>query len=195
MGTKRVTLVGFVTVAVSLMVLSAAWACTGQPQVFSVSPLTATAGSEVTMRGNEVAEGTPIELRWNGVAGPKLAEATAAETGNFVLAFTVPADAEPGVYSLMVVAGQGEAEAGVGRTTFEVAADPQAASAAGGPGTPQGFHAPVDSVGLDVPASPASATALTAGVLLLAVGASGLFGGFAVATVSRRRALAHQPLR
>lgn len=193
MSTRRVSVVSFVTAMLGVALLSTAWACTGQPQVFSVSPLAATAGSEVTMRGDAVAPGTAVELRWNAVAGPKLAETTADEAGQFAMSFAVPADAEPGVYSLMAIAGEGDADAGVGRTAFEVAADPQAGDE-GQASAPSGFAAD-QPTSLHTADQTGMTPALAAGVALLSVGAIALFGGFAVATAQRRRALAVRPTR
>lgn len=182
MRTRLIGGMALVGVVGAMGSLSTAWACTGQPQVFSVSPLTAPVGAQVTMRGEAVAATTPVELRWNGVAGPKLAEVTADSRASFELAFTVP-DVAPGVYSLAVVTGQGTAVA-VGRTTVEVSgagASPAPALA----GT--GFASATDAVGLNSLGS-SSSTAMLTGVGLLAFGSVALLGGVAVATQRRRRA-------
>lgn len=183
---RLLTVAGSLVAAVGLALLGTAWACTGQPQVFSVSPLTAAAGSEVEMRGDAVAPGTPVAVRWNGVSGPKLAEVTADRRGEFALSFAVPADAEPGVHSLMVVAGEGEADAGVGRTTLQVAADPQA----GSPTQADSGFAAEEVTSLQAAEQAGTSPALAAGVVLFTVGVVGLFGGFALATTQRRRASA-----
>lgn len=180
MAARRFGLGLLASAAVVVGMLGVAYACTGQPQVFSVSPLTAPVGAEVTMRGEAVAVATPVELRWNGVAGPKLAEVTAGADASFALTFTVP-DVEPGVYSLMVVTGEGTTA--VGRTAFEVSgAGAQAAMA------DSGFAAETEMAGLDAPVGVGPSAALLAGVSLLAFGSVALLGGFAVATARRRRA-------
>lgn len=189
---RRTMLLSFVAAALGVLVLSAAWACTGQPQVYSVTPLNATAGSEVTMRGGLVAPNASLELRWNGVAGPKLAETVVEPDGTFAMSFAVPDDAEPGVHS--VVAVSPVRDVGVGRTAFEVVADPRAdtGAAASQAGATQGFVA-AETVGLDAAAPSGASTALVAGTVLLSLGAAGLFAGFTVATLARRRAYAARP--
>jgi len=178
MGTKRGGVMLFIGIAVVLGTLAAAWACTGQPQVFSVNPITAPVGAQVTMRGEAVAVGAPVELRWNGVAGPKLAEVTADSRAGFEMVFTVP-EVAPGVYSLVVVTRDGAAA--VGRTAFEV-------SGAGTVTADSGFASATQAAGLDAAVPVGSSAALLAGVGLLAAGGVALFAGFAVATVRRRRA-------
>jgi len=166
-----------------MVVVGTAWACTNQPQVFSVTPLGSVAGAEVTMRGEAVPAEASVELRWNGVAGPKVAEVTADRVGSFALAFTVP-DVAPGVYSLIVVpAGS---NAGLGRAAFEVRGAPGAA------GTPVeaigSFASNPQAVSLSQPAGVSSFTGLAVGMGMLGFGVVALFTGFAVATVRRRAA-------
>lgn len=162
-----------------------AWAWTGQPQVYSVTPLAATAGSEVTMRGGLVAPGHELELRWNGVAGPKLAETTVEDDGTFAMSFTLPADAEPGVHTVIAASEGVGVGVGVGRSAVEVVAHPLDEPAAAGDGFVAG-----EAPGLQAAEQSGTPAALIAGAALLTVGAVGLFGGFAVTTVQRRRALA-----
>lgn len=182
---QRAMVAVVMSTAVCVGMLGVAWACTGQPQVFSVSPLTAPVGAEVTMRGEAVAVATPVELRWNGVAGPKLAEVTAGADASFALSFTVP-EAEPGVYSLVVVT---DGAAAVGRTAFEV-------SGAGAQAADSGFASATEAAGLEgAPTGVGSSAALLAGAGLLAFGSVALVGGVAVATLRGRRALARQPLK
>lgn len=189
MRIRRITMASLALTALGAVLLSTAWACTGQPQVFSVTPLAATAGSEVTMRGGLVAPGRELELRWNGVTGPTLTRTVVDEEATFAMAFTLPEDAEPGVYS--VVAVSDDQGVGVGRSAIEVLADPGAEQAA--VGSAEGFAAE-EAPGLNVAdqADPVTAP-LVAGVALLSLGVAGLFAGFALATVQRRRAMAQQP--
>jgi len=166
--------------------LSGAWACSGQPQVFSVSPLTAPVGAEVTMRGAGVTAMTPVELRWNAVSGPVLAQATANKEAAFEMAFKVPA-AEPGVYSLVLVSKANGVTA-AGRTTFEVSG--AMATAARAPAMADaGFAAATEAASLSSPAGNGSSSTMLAGVGLLAFATVAL-GGLALATVRRRPALA-----
>ncbi len=191
---KRYAVLGFALAAIALAIAGQAWACTGQPQVFSVTPLSAVSGAQVTMHG-EAALAQTLELRWNGVAGPKLAQVTTDQVGNFTLAFTVP-DVAPGIYSLVVVAAGDDAlaqearlaGAGVGRAAFEVQ------GASGSTGRPAvetvgSFASDAQSVSLHQPDRINSSTGLAVAMGLLGFGAVALFTGFAVATV-RRRSLA-----
>jgi len=181
---KRYAVAAFVGVAFTMVIAGGAWACTNQPQVFAVRPLAAVAGAEVTMHGEAAPAHAPVELRWNGVAGPKVAEVTANNVGNFAMAFTVP-DVAPGVYSLMVVpAGS---SAGLGRAAFEVRGAPGAA------GTPMAtagsFATSQQAASLIQPAGVSSFTGLAVGVAF-GLGTLALGSGFALATVRRRPALA-----
>jgi hypothetical protein len=173
---------GYAVVVMALLVLgwaSMALACTVQPQVrYSLLPESATPGSTVMVEGKNVATQSPVEIRWNGVGGKVLASATPLN-GAFSVPVQVP-EAEPGIYSLMLVTEK----AGVGRTAFEVIAP-----AADGPATrpaaqlwprpPEG-PVPTDGVG----------NAALVGVGLLAVGIVGLFAGSTAVVAYRRRAMA-----
>ncbi len=178
---RRYGVAVFAAAAVTIVVASGAWACTNQPQVFSVTPLAAVAGAEVTMRGEAVPANSAVELRWNGVAGPKVAEVTADQVGNFAMAFTVP-DVAPGVYSLTVVPNG--ATAGLGRAPFEVR------GAAGAPGTSLqtvgGFASDPQPASLHEPAGANPVSGLAAGMAIFGFGAVALSAGFTVATVRRR---------
>lgn len=184
MTVRRAMLLSFVAAAVGVGLLGAAWACTGQPQVFSVTPLGATAGSEVTMRGGLVAPGRELELRWNGVAGPTLADTTVDEDARFAMSFAIPDDAEPGVYA--VVAVSDDRGVGVGRSAVEVVADPGEESAA----TADGFAAGEEAAGLAAAEQTGTSPMLAAGVAMLSLGAVGLLAGFGWATARRQRAVA-----
>ena len=186
MTTRRMVVAAVVGLAAVLGTLSTAWACTGQPQVFSVSPVTAPVGAEVTMRGTGVTATTPVELRWNGVSGPVLAQATPDKEAAFAMTFTVP-NVEPGVYSLVVVTNV-NGVAAAGRTTFEVSG--AGATAVRAPALADtGFAAAAEAASLSSPAGTGSSSSMLAGVGLLAF-ASVALGGLVVATLRRRPALA-----
>lgn len=151
-----------------------AFACTvAPPEVYSILPESAAPGSTVVVQGKAVRSDAPIDIRWNGVGGQRLAVATAA-SGDFSVPVKIPA-VSPGVYSLSVVAADGR----VGRTAFEVTALPGSAPAAPAPLWLSNAERPATT-------SPGS-TVNPAGVALLAVGLVGLFAGSAVAVTRRRR--------
>lgn len=177
----RTRLAGLGIIGVAVLVLawaSVAFACTVQPQVrYSLLPESAEPGSAVMVEGRNLVTESPVEIRWDGVGGQVLAEATPVD-GALSVPVQVP-DVAPGVYSLMLVTEN----AGVGRTAFEVT------GAAGDAPAPVSAAQlwPSPTVGL-VTANPAAGPSL-AGVALLAVGLVGLFAGSAVAVTRRRRAL------
>lgn len=178
MGMRRVR---YGVMGVSLLVLgwaSVVFACTVQPQVsYSLLPQSASPGSTVMVEGRNVKSQSPVEIRWNGVAGKVLASATPVD-GAFSVPVQVP-EAAPGIYSLMLVTDN----AGVGRTAFEViggAADP-----AGVKSSAQLWPRPAQGYG---PGDGAATSPSLVGVGLLAVGVVGLFAGSAAVVVGRRRA-------
>ena len=68
--------VGFLGVlAVPLIVASLAWACVPRGTV-KVSPTSGPSGSTVTVTASGFPRDTPIDVRWNGQKGPRLATGT-----------------------------------------------------------------------------------------------------------------------
>lgn len=182
MRTTRATAVGTAVsiMAVGLLAMGGlAWACTPQTKVLSAAPASGTAGTALTLRGNAVAPGQPVEIRWNGVRGQRVGQAVADADGEFVGQAVAP-DVPPGVYFLVVVAGE---DAGVGRMAFEVtSAEPAADTTTAPTGELWSSQAP----------SPAStsgglAPGLVAGIALLGGGLVALFAGATVAAVNSRR--------
>lgn len=180
MSTTRATTMGTavsVLVAALLAMGGLAWACTPQTKVLSAAPASGTAGTALTLRGNAVAPGQPVEIRWNGVRGQRVGQAVADADGEFVGQAVAP-DVPPGVYFLVVVAGE---DAGVGRMAFEVTSAEPAADTAAPAGDLWSSQAPS-------PASTAGGLApgLVAGIALLGVGLVALFAGATVAAVNSR---------
>lgn len=165
----HVLLGAFVVITVAWT--GAAFACTAQPQVYSLQPESATPGSAITVSGESVTGSSPVEIRWNGVGGPLLATATPVQ-GRFATQVKVP-NVSPGIYSVMLVTSDGTA-----RAAFEVVG---AAAPAPAPAAPLWANAGAPAV--DSHASPGPSSL---GVALLAVGLAGLFAGSAVAVVRRR---------
>lgn len=153
---KMVSRMAGVAVVLVLTAASAAWACTGQPRIYGLSSTSGAAGTAVTMSGSGAVPNSPVEIRWNGVEGTKLAETTADGAGQFSAVVRVPSVA-PGTYTLTAVSN-----GTVARHVFDVAG---AASPASAPD--RGF-----------------APAASAGLGLIALGMAGLLGG--IVTSRRR---------
>jgi len=127
---------GIGTMLAAMVMLSAAslaLACTGQTRILSITPQAGSPATAITVKGEAIVPGTPVEIRWNGLNGAELANATAGPGGTFSAAVNVP-EAAPGVYYLVVSAG----ETAVARNAFEVTESASAsngrASAANVPG-------------------------------------------------------------
>ena len=186
MQVRRVSVALATGVAVVLGLASVAWACTPTARVLSVSPGTASPGSQVDIAVESVSTQGPVEIRWNSLTGERLA--TATWNGEAYAASVAVPEVAPGVYTLVATADG----AGVARTSFEVtpatAAVPTPAAAV----TPADRWAP--RAVLD--AAPSGANpGVVAGSALLAVGLVSAFAGFAVAAGRRRRVLAEVPER
>lgn len=173
--------------AVVLGASSLAWACSAQARVLAANPPAGLARSPVTVRGEAVTPSQAVEIRWNSVQGERVGSAVADASGNFSAQATVP-DAAPGVYSLIVVAG----DTGVGRMAFEVtpALDTQPVAALSPASHLNGARSAWDSPArTQEPSSSPGGLGLGAGVGLLAVGLVVLFAGSTVAVTRRRRVI------
>lgn len=169
-----------VTAAAVLAWSSTAFACSAQPQVrYSLLPEASAPGATVLVEGEYVRSRQPVEIRWNGVAGPLLAIAK-PERGALAVQVKVP-EVAPGIYSLMLVSK----DAGVGRTPFEVTGSAEDAPAALSATKLWPGAADAPALAAEVPVASSMI-----GVALLAVGLSGLFGAATVAVAHRRRVLA-----
>jgi hypothetical protein len=83
---------------------SAAWACVSGP-VVNLSTISAKAGEQVTLTGTGFRSPDPVQIRWNALDGPIIAEVAKPSSDQTVSAtFTVPAGTAPGSY--VVVVGQ-----------------------------------------------------------------------------------------
>ena len=179
---RRLPVAGAAVLAGLLGPLSVAWACTGASASTSLSPASGVAGSTVVVTGANYAPGT-VEVRWGGVTGPILGTTPG---GNFTSTVKVPAEAPAGVYYLVAVQrdGAGGVESKVA-DTFEVTGGPAGASDA----VPQGqslWSGSSSGLGTDVPQSGGPSPFVIGGAAL-AVGMVGLFGGFTLLAISRRR--------
>lgn len=182
MGIRRAT---YAMVAIGMVTLfgwgSVAFACSPQPQVYSLLPESAAPGETVVVRGQSITSRAPVEIRWNGVTGDVLATAAPGPDASLSVPVRIP-DVSPGVYSLMLVTVDG----GVARTAFEVTA--AAGSAHASPVSVQTALWPtVDGAPA---ASSEGAAPLTIGLTMLATGLVGLFAGSALLVARRRRVVA-----
>jgi len=198
MRKKGLTLVA--TVFGALAIASFAWACTGQPQVFMLTPQTGPSGVEVTVAGQMVTQG-PVEIRWtgNGISeGLKLADSFAGPNAAFSIPVRIPQSA-PGVYYITVEAG----DRSIARTTFEVTGETAVSAAPVSGQARQSRTVPADlwrgftdasdsSFQESGPASlsdPAPGQGSLVGLALSGTGAVAL-GGLSVVAMQRRRVVA-----
>lgn len=164
------------------------WACTVQARIVAVTPESGAERSTLTVRGEGLgssADGTPtpVEIRWNGIRGAVLATATVDNAGRFSTVAEVP-PAAPGVYSLVAVAKG----VGIGRIAFEVtgssASGAPALAASGATQDRLWATSPAGSAGNGPPIG------VAVGAALFGLGIVGLFSGFTVVALRRRRAAA-----
>ena len=187
---KRLSTFGPVAgTAVLLLMAGAVWACTAQPRIFSLGPQVGPVGMEIKLEG-QTARNVPVEIRWNSNQGAAIGEGLSDFNGNFSVPARIP-DAEPGMYFLVVTAG----EAGVVRTAFQVTSEgvsdavEELPAAAGSSDLWRGFSGSAGSVeaeGGAVATSAGSAVGAALGGAFFALGAAALVGlGFL--SLRRRR--------
>ena len=80
---------------------SAAWACVSGP-VVNLSTVTAKPGDEVTLTGTGFRQADPVQVRWNALDGPIVAEMAKPDNQRITANFTVPAGTAPGNYVVIV---------------------------------------------------------------------------------------------
>jgi len=172
-----------------LLALSAglAWACTPQA-TFVLSPQTGLGGSPTFLSGEGAAPNVPVEIRWNGLSGPKMAETVSAANGSFAVEVNVP-QAASGFYNIVAVPQA--PDAAVARQPYQVSGAGSAAS--GNSELWRGFTS--NSVSLDSPEPvttplPEGATWVGAGIALLAVGTAGAITAVAIGARKRSKARA-----
>ena len=81
---------------------SAAWACVSGP-VVNLSTVQAKPGEQVTLTGTGFRQADPVQVRWNALDGPVLAEVAKPESNQTITAtFSVPQGTVPGSYVVIV---------------------------------------------------------------------------------------------
>jgi hypothetical protein len=84
-----------------LVAAATAWACVSGPAV-NLSTVNAKPGQEIQITGTSFSKPDPVTVRWNALDGPVVATLPAPNNQNIAGAFTVPADAKPGNYVLII---------------------------------------------------------------------------------------------
>lgn len=177
---RRMVVAGAVAAGALVMVAAAAFACTALP-TGTLNQLTGAPGSSVQFSGTiwEPALG-PIDVRWNSLNGPILAQVTPNAQSNLgPVSITVPANAAPGYYFLAVAPDRAPAGTTTVRVPFQVTG---AAPASG----------PQPRVLLPSTAPASSHAGVGALALLAAMGLAGL-GLFGVGGVSLARSARRAP--
>lgn len=157
----------------------AAWACVPQPLVYVEPMSSGPAGSQVTVTASAISG--DAEIRWNSSQGPQLATATGP---HFSVPVTVPADAQQGLYSVLVLSrAPGGAVTGSGQAAFLVTApggSPTGGPASGAPATGGPASGAPSAGGAASASTPKPRASHSAGGVR---GAGLVFGGLAVLLV------------
>ena len=89
-------------IAVLGIAASAAWACVSGP-VVNLSTVTAKPGDQVTLTGTGFRSPDPVQVRWNALDGPIVAELAKPDSSQTITAtFAVPQGTTPGSYVVIV---------------------------------------------------------------------------------------------
>ena len=81
---------------------STAWACVSGP-VVNLSTVTAKPGEQVTLTGTGFRQADPVQVRWNALDGPIVAQLAKPDGNQTITAtFAVPAATAPGSYVVVV---------------------------------------------------------------------------------------------
>lgn len=102
MDRRRITVGALASIAVLLVAASTAWACVSGP-VVNLSTIRAQPGEQVTVTGTGFRQPHPVQVRFNALDGPILAEAASPGQDRTInAAFTVPPGTAPGDYVIVV---------------------------------------------------------------------------------------------
>ena len=138
MNARRWAMGGLGAAGAVLLAAATAWACVSGPAV-NLSTVNAKPGQDVQLTGTAFTRPDPVTVRWNALDGPVLATLPAPNNGNIGGAFTVPADAKPGNYVLIVTqtSADGRLTQAPVRALLTVTPANGANPVLGGPVTPQ----------------------------------------------------------
>ncbi len=101
MHVRRLALGALAGIAVLVMAGSAAWACVSGP-VVNLSTVKAKPGEQVTATGTGFRQADPVQIRFNALDGPVLAEMPRPDNQTINVSFTVPPSTAPGDYVIIV---------------------------------------------------------------------------------------------
>lgn len=87
--------------AVLGMAASTAWACVSGP-VVNLSTVSAKPGEQVTLTGTGFRQADPVQIRWNALDGPIVAELAKPDNQTITANFAVPPATAPGSYVVIV---------------------------------------------------------------------------------------------
>ena len=89
------------SIAVLGIAASTAWACVSGP-VVNLSTVSAKPGEQVTLTGTGFRQADPVQVRWNALDGPIVAEVAKPDNQTVTANFAVPAATAPGSYVVIV---------------------------------------------------------------------------------------------
>lgn len=101
MHVRRFALGALAGITVLVVAASAAWACVSGP-VVNLSTVKATPGEQVTVTGTGFRQADPVQIRFNALDGPVVAEVARPENQTINASFTVPPSTAPGDYVLIL---------------------------------------------------------------------------------------------
>lgn len=101
MHVRRFAVGGLSAIASLVIAGSAAFACVSGP-VVNLSTVEAKPGDQITLTGTGFRQPDPVQVRFNALDGPVLAELAAPEDRLINGTFTVPAGTQPGNYVIVV---------------------------------------------------------------------------------------------
>jgi hypothetical protein len=181
---KRASLVVALGASAGVVLGAAAFACTNLATL-NLSSTAGKAGDVVTVTGSSFsaaradAPAIPVQLRWNGVDGKVLAEATPDKAGNISATFTVPEGA-PGYYVLVATQKDAKGVDAYGtpaRASYQIL----------GPNGQSVVTPPASGIAASVPSAPSSAGIIALTVALGVLGLA-LFGAGLVAFLRQVKA-------
>ncbi len=89
------------SIAVVVLAAAAAWACVSGP-VVNLSTVKAKAGDTVTITGTGFRLTDPVQVRFNALDGPVIAELAKPDNQTITASFVVPPGTQPGNYVIIV---------------------------------------------------------------------------------------------
>jgi hypothetical protein len=98
---RRLAAGGLAGAAALALAGSAAWACVSGP-VVNLSTVQAKPGEEVTLTGTGFRQADPVQVRWNALDGPIVAQLAKPDNQTITATFAVPPGTVPGSYVVIV---------------------------------------------------------------------------------------------